>query len=590
MQKAVLLHFLDKDMREGSCCMLTDKEIEYIVFVSLFMAPIIYAELTFEIESQEDIPHTIGYLKKLNNLNIVTAISCTNSIEELIVNRRDLYKFDEKRYPFYFKDDYKVFFPNNSLIIDSSTTEFIKEGLKSNHLLQDSLYYCRSEKDLLNYIVTQRLKFPNEKALTIHSFNKIFEDLENNMIDSTTVSSSKIVLSRELAKLHNKKYLESTFSSIIKNIPYMYIYDGIDMKSVYDFQIYYSILEPIFLTYNQAELEEKIIYWKSDAKFINVINRLYLLVNNLQNMFTQKIPSINSYALSKLIVNYINEKKSVWHYAGTYSTIEDLIWYLYTLEQKLQIKNRMEDNTNMYFEEKSISKNILLPVANMNEFKNIISICENTGFVLHKQVIGNNTFHIHIGNDFSLYIVKCEAGSLGPSASILTLSDAISKIDVDIIIFSGIAFGNYKKSKGEQRIGDILVSKQLWNYESGKINDKDEFIPRGDKCSSTPWLLDRFQNSAIEWEESNIHFGVIASGEKLVNSSSFVKKLMNQEPELIGGEMEGVGLISVAERYKKDWILVKGISDWGVGKTDTDQVIVARKTFRYVFQTIRDYF
>ena len=65
---------------------------------------------------------------------------------------------------------------------------------------------------------------------------------------------------------------------------------------------------------------------------------------------------------------------------------------------------------------------------------------------------------------------------------------------------------------------------------------------------------------------------------------------MNQEPELIGGEMEGVGLISVAERYKKDWILVKGISDWGVGKTDTDQVFVARKTFRYVFQTIRDYF
>ena len=66
-------------------------------------------------------------------------------------------------------------------------------------------------------------------------------------------------------------------------------------------------------------------------------------------------------------------------------------------------------------------------------------------------------------------------------------------------------------------------------------------------------------------------------------------KLMNQESELIGGEMEGVGLVSVAERYRKDWILIKGISDWGVGKTDTDQIDVAKKTFRYVFQTIKEY-
>ena len=101
MQKSVLLHFINRDIRESTHCKLLDDDLEKIVFLSLFMSPIIYAELTFEIESKDDIPHTVGYLKKLNELDIVTAISCTNSLEELIVSRRDLFKFDKERYPFY---------------------------------------------------------------------------------------------------------------------------------------------------------------------------------------------------------------------------------------------------------------------------------------------------------------------------------------------------------------------------------------------------------------------------------------------------------------------------------------------------------
>lgn len=588
MQKSVLLHFINRDIRESTHCKLLDDDIEKIVFLSLFMSPIIYAELTFEIESKEDIPHTIRYLKKLNDLDIVTAISCTNSLEELIVSRRNLYKFDEERYPFYFKDDSELFFPKGILIIDSSTTAFIEDGLRRNHIYQEHLDHCKTDMDLLNYIVTQRLGILDKQALTIRSFDLIFENLRNSGVDSIIVSSARNVMGRELSQLHNKKYLESTFSSIIKNIPYIHIYDGIDNESIYDYQIYHSILEPVFSGYTRNELEEKLIYWKSDEIFNDIINKLYSFVINLQYIFKEEYSLLNSQVRSKRIVNYINEKKrDIRHSYGVFLTNEDILRYLCMFEKKLHISERMEAGVNTLFMEKEITKKILLPVANMNEFRSIISIAEEYGFPLHRQVIGNNTFHIHIGEDFSLYIVKCEAGSLGSAASILTLTDAITNINIDTIIFSGIAFGNYTKRNEKQNIGDILVSKQLWNYESGKVDDN--YISRGDKCSATPWLLDRFQNSALKWEASEIHFGVIASGEKLVNSEEFVMKLMNQEPELIGGEMEGVGLVSVAERYRKDWILIKGISDWGVGKTDTDQIDVAKKTFGYVFRTIREY-
>lgn len=588
MRKSILLHFINRDIRENTHCKLLDGDIEKIVFLSLFMSPIIYAELTFEIESKEDIPHTIKYLKKLNDLDIVTAISSANSLEELIVSRRELYKFDEERYPFYFKDDSEIFFPEGILLIDSSTTAFIEDGLRKNYIHQEYLDHCKTHTDLLNYIVTQRLSILDKQALTIRSFDLIFEKLRNKAVDSTIISSTRNIMGRELSRLHNKKYLEATFSSIIKNIPYIHIYDGIDNESIYDYQIYYSILEPIFSDYTRNELEERLIYWKSDDMFNAIINRLYLIVINLQYIFKKEYALLTWQVRSKRIVNYINEKKrNIRQSFGAFLTNEDIYRYLCVFEKQLHISKRMEADMNTLSMEKGISKKILLPVANMNEFRNIINIAEEYGFPLYRQVIGNNTFHIHTSEDFSLYIVKCEAGSLGSASSILTLTDAITNINIDTIIFSGIAFGNYTKRNGDQNIGDILVSKQLWNYESGKVDNN--YISRGDKCSATPWLLDRFQNSALKWETSEIHFGVIASGEKLVNSEEFVMKLMNQESELIGGEMEGVGLVSVAERYRKDWILIKGISDWGVGKTDTDQIDVAKKTFRYVFQTIKEY-
>ena len=231
---------------------------------------------------------------------------------------------------------------------------------------------------------------------------------------------------------------------------------------------------------------------------------------------------------------------------------------------------------------------ILIMIANMNELGEILNEAKSAGHALDRQVIGNNTFYIQRRNNHNIYIVKSEPGALNSGAALLTLTEALNNIDIDTIIFSGIAFGNYYKKGNGQNIGDILVSRQLWNYESGKMSQ--EYISRGDKISATPWLLDRFTNSALEWKDSEIHFGLIASGEKLSNSEAFVKRLMKKEPEIIGGEMEGTALIAVAQRYMKSWILVKGISDWGVDKRDDSQRDVAKMTLQYVFMTIDKYF
>lgn len=45
-------------------------------------------------------------------------------------------------------------------------------------------------------------------------------------------------------------------------------------------------------------------------------------------------------------------------------------------------------------------------------------------------------------------------------------------------------------------------------------------------------------------------------------------QLRKLAPEAPGGEMEGTGLYSAAQRKKVDWLLVKAVCDWADGKKE----------------------
>jgi nucleoside phosphorylase len=61
-----------------------------------------------------------------------------------------------------------------------------------------------------------------------------------------------------------------------------------------------------------------------------------------------------------------------------------------------------------------------------------------------------------------------------------------------------------------------------------------------------------------------------------VDNLDYREHLKNLHAEAIGGEMEGIGLYVSAYRQKVDWILVKGICDWGHEKNRGDKNINQR--------------
>jgi len=136
----------------------------------------------------------------------------------------------------------------------------------------------------------------------------------------------------------------------------------------------------------------------------------------------------------------------------------------------------------------------------------------------------------------------------------------------------GIAFG---KDETKQEIGDVLVSERIIPYEPKRLG-KDETISRAKEGPASSLLFDRFK-SVTGWDfkqeerAPEIIYGGILSGEKLVDDPAFKAELFKDHPEAIGGEMEGAGIYAACDQKVNDWILVKGICDWGENKDNPDK-------------------
>ncbi len=166
-----------------------------------------------------------------------------------------------------------------------------------------------------------------------------------------------------------------------------------------------------------------------------------------------------------------------------------------------------------------------------------------------------------------VFAVRSEMGTSTTGGSLVTVKDAIVEVKPSAVIMIGVAFG---VNEATQNIGDILVSKQLQPYELQRVGTTERSKPkitlRGDKAHCSTMLLDRLRTTYLQWSKSDVAFGLVLSGEKLIDNVDFRNELLSLSEEAIGGEMEGGGLYVACQQNKVDWILVKAICDWADGK------------------------
>ena len=236
---------------------------------------------------------------------------------------------------------------------------------------------------------------------------------------------------------------------------------------------------------------------------------------------------------------------------------------------------------------------VLLITATEVETRAVRSLILQQGgiFELHS-IDGQTYFDLGVIGNARVFLVQSEMGAGGPGGATLVAFEGIKALSPRAIIMVGIAFG---LRPGEQQLGDILVARQLLGYQAQKIDTggegREHIKARGDRPHASPHLLSRFQAGVLDWPGPEVFFGLVLSGDLLVNHRDFRDKLLRLEPEAIGGEMEGTGVYAAASREKVDWIVVKAICDWADGNKDVNKALyqqqAAENAARFTFHVLR---
>ena len=217
---------------------------------------------------------------------------------------------------------------------------------------------------------------------------------------------------------------------------------------------------------------------------------------------------------------------------------------------------------------------IVLVTVNENETQALLDAFLGEEKSLAQVTKGGLTyFNLGVHGGCQIVHTVCEMGAGGIGASQQRTREAIEHWQPKAVIALGIAFG---LDETKQAIGDVLVSTQIQDYDLGRQNEDGTLTPRGDKPSSADILCNRIRQintSEIrltkDWPK--VRFGLILSGQKLVDNLDYRESLKALFTEAIGGEMEGVGLYVSASAAKVDWIVIKGICDWGHNKNQADK-------------------
>ena len=166
----------------------------------------------------------------------------------------------------------------------------------------------------------------------------------------------------------------------------------------------------------------------------------------------------------------------------------------------------------------------------------------------------------------------------------------LNYLNAKFVISAGICFGLKPKkyNVGQQEFGDVLIAAEIQDYETNR-QGSEKISTRGDKLPAGPGLLGaaRIAKDQTDRSDFKVYEGMVLSGQKLVDDPSFIQDLRSMFPEALGGEMEGNAIATSSIYEGRQWILIKGICDWGMNKDDSSQGLAAERACQLAVKTAK---
>lgn len=518
----IYLHFLDRELRRSVSSTLNDDEMKNLIFYSsLCTNDYMYLSLSLIYENINEFPKSINFLINYDKLKNVVFLSSQASSIEFLYHKREQYKHVKLRYARYFNEN-EITISNIQTPTGNSTQTIKKDILNWSQGIETSLTTDNSifSKKSLKYI-EKKTKRNEDKALTIDLFKKLKK-------------VEKLNTQKLISESYTSKQIKERNGSLLKNIPFIHYYDDLS-EFGYDINLLFKIME-----------------------YTNIGS--YLKNKNLMSDLIAK-PEFDTFKLlfqdcfAWMQANYLNHEKEVKQFQRVIrvNSNDEMLGALALFCNNLRVLNHRGFLMN--------SDTVLIVVATDTELHEVVDKFNSrvTAQLLNKN--GLTFYSLGTVNTKNFYVIKSGMGMSGQSGSIISVKSAIDILQPNSVIMVGIAFGLHNH---KQKIGDVIVSKQVTNYDFVKQKESGT-IERADKAHSSTQLLSLFENSKITFN-NNVDFGLFICGEKLLDNESMVKELLNRFPEALAGDMESYGVYSICEKQKIDWLIIKGICDWGFEK------------------------
>ncbi len=397
-----------------------------------------------------------------------------------------------------------------------------------------------------------------------------------------------------ISYFYSKRYLDLFRGDILCGLPNLSFYDRLSSNpDINNFRFLQLILKQCLIPFYFYERgifkTEKFISFLTSPHFKFLQIELFAIIKSL--IESAKDTQQNIYEVFKLFI--LNFKAQT---IKTDSQPSEFLLQVYlSLSSSALLFSTLSAPFYKFYEmakhELTNSKKVLIVTATAVEAKTFLKAMALIGNTPTTVPIGKLIFwNFGIVGNSEIFMVKLgDMGSSKTSGSTLVVKDAIDALSPAYAIMLGIAFG---LSSDKQQIGTILVSRELEDYDSAKISP-DGIIPRGHRIPAGPTLLNRFDSSSMTYDKCTIDIGLIISGNKLVDNEELVKQLKQSFPEARGAEMEGTGLQASSHREKVEWIVVKGICDWGYNKQgedkDKNQELAISNVCDYFIYTLKHY-
>lgn len=257
----------------------------------------------------------------------------------------------------------------------------------------------------------------------------------------------------------------------------------------------------------------------------------------------------------------------------------------------------------------SIECDLLIFVATSTEYDELKRASIEIGLEWRKQASAIGEFwSIGTLGGYRVLVVRTEMGAVGPTGSTRQAHFYLAATEAQGIICLGMAFGI---SRAHQAVGTVLVSDSLFPYDVRDVivdpDRADAWVYRYDAeatshaATTYPAKADLraqlWQHAATATLTHSVQFGCLLTGSARIRSPAYRNELVmrcaNVAPNIVGGEMEGLGLLSLAERDRSHWIVVKGICDFAdeqqIGDAKLNRRLACANASRFVLGALRSW-